>query len=211
MLLIHSQNANYCWTEEIPPMLNYWQPLPSSNWLHDPRKVSVCNRGSTFVSHIPTDYIFFSNSKSNNDQKSSNFLDFFIIENDSSGSIFSKSWHNYFWYWIFMEIRTAYQEKCTDYFRTFLDTYWCILVEFLSGTGNYVLNYLATQPKLPNFVIQALVTLFARITKLGWYDSDKDEYVFRNVVSDVSKFLQVSFLCQCEHLRAKMKVKVQRQ
>ncbi|OXU26700.1 hypothetical protein TSAR_005650 [Trichomalopsis sarcophagae] len=57
---------------------------------------------------------------------------------------------------------------------------------------NYVLNYLATQPKLPNFVIQALVTLFARISKLGWFDSDKDEFVFRNVVSDVSKFLQGS-------------------
>lgn len=57
--------------------------------------------------------------------------------------------------------------------------------------GNYVLNYLATQPKLPNFVIQALVTLFARISKLGWFDSDKDEFVFRNVVTDVAKFLQV--------------------
>ena len=61
-------------------------------------------------------------------------------------------------------------------------------------TGNYVLNYLATQPKLPNFVIQALVTLFARISKLGWFDSDKDEFIFRNVVSDVAKFLQVLFL-----------------
>lgn len=59
--------------------------------------------------------------------------------------------------------------------------------------GNYVLNYLATQPKLPNFVIQALVTLFARISKLGWFDSDKDDFVFRNVVSDVAKFLQVLF------------------
>ncbi|XP_044003499.1 exportin-7 isoform X1 [Aphidius gifuensis] len=57
---------------------------------------------------------------------------------------------------------------------------------------NYVLNYLATQPKLPNFVIQALVTLFARISKLGWFDSDKDDYVFRNVVGDISKFLQGS-------------------
>ncbi|XP_053977684.1 exportin-7 isoform X2 [Hylaeus anthracinus] len=57
---------------------------------------------------------------------------------------------------------------------------------------NYVLNYLATQPKLPNFVIQALVTLFARISKLGWFDSDKDEFAFRNVVSDVAKFLQGS-------------------
>nr|CAD7194109.1 unnamed protein product [Timema douglasi] len=57
---------------------------------------------------------------------------------------------------------------------------------------NYVLNYLATQPKLPNFVIQALVTLFARISKLGWFDSDKEEFVFRNVVTDISKFLQGS-------------------
>ncbi|XP_046431531.1 exportin-7 isoform X1 [Neodiprion fabricii] len=57
---------------------------------------------------------------------------------------------------------------------------------------NYVLNYLATQPKLPNFVIQALVTLFARISKLGWFDSDKEEYVFRNVVTDITKFLQGS-------------------
>ncbi|KAK9872641.1 hypothetical protein WA026_018776 [Henosepilachna vigintioctopunctata] len=57
---------------------------------------------------------------------------------------------------------------------------------------NYVLTYLATRPKLPNFVVQALVTLFARITKLGWFDSHKDEFIFRNVVADISKFLQGS-------------------
>lgn len=56
---------------------------------------------------------------------------------------------------------------------------------------NYVLNYLVSRPKLPNFVVQALVTLFARITKLGWFDMHKDVYVFRNVVNDFSKFLQV--------------------
>lgn len=61
----------------------------------------------------------------------------------------------------------------------------------LNFVGNYVLNYLATRPKLPGFVIQALVTLFARISKLGWFDNDKDEFVFRNVVNDVTKFLQV--------------------
>lgn len=54
-----------------------------------------------------------------------------------------------------------------------------------------MLNYLATRPKLPSFVVQALVTLFARITKLGWFDQHKDDFVFRNVVSDISKFLQV--------------------
>lgn len=82
-------------------------------------------------------------------------------------------------------------------FRIFLSTnctfhYWHLFKNSLFFSGNYILNYLATRPKLPNFVIQALVTLFARISKLGWFDSDKDEYVFRNVVADVTKFLQVS-------------------
>lgn len=54
-----------------------------------------------------------------------------------------------------------------------------------------MLNYLATRPKLANFVVQALVTLFARITKLGWFDVDKEENVFRNVIADITKFLQV--------------------
>lgn len=62
--------------------------------------------------------------------------------------------------------------------------------------GNYILNYLATQPKLPNFVIQALVTLFARISKFGWFDIDKE----RNVVSDVTKFLQVSYYFLCSKM-----------
>jgi len=39
--------------------------------------------------------------------------------------------------------------------------------------------------------VQALATLFARITKLGWFDMDKDEFVFRNVIADVGSFLQV--------------------
>ncbi|KAF7236684.1 Exportin-7 [Varanus komodoensis] len=58
--------------------------------------------------------------------------------------------------------------------------------------GNYVLNYLATRPKLATFVTQALIQLYARITKLGWFDCQKDEYVFRNVITDVTKFLQDS-------------------
>lgn len=69
---------------------------------------------------------------------------------------------------------------------------WLYRNRYFHFSGNYVLNYLATRPKLPNFVIQALVTLFARISKLGWFDSDKDEFVFRNVVTDITKFLQVS-------------------
>merc|ERR1719412_715973 len=57
---------------------------------------------------------------------------------------------------------------------------------------NYVLTYLWSQPKLPQFVVQGLVTLFSRITKLGWFDSEKDEFVFRAVITDVTKFLQGS-------------------
>uniref|UniRef100_A0A669E3V3 Exportin 7 n=1 Tax=Oreochromis niloticus TaxID=8128 RepID=A0A669E3V3_ORENI len=56
---------------------------------------------------------------------------------------------------------------------------------------NYVLNYLATRPKLAAFVTQALIQLYARITKLGWFDCQKDDYVFRNVIGDVTRFLQV--------------------
>ena len=36
--------------------------------------------------------------------------------------------------------------------------------------------------------------LFARITKLGWFDIQDKDYVFRNVISDVTKFIQVEFL-----------------
>ena len=57
---------------------------------------------------------------------------------------------------------------------------------------NYVLNYLATQPKLENFVSQALVQLYARITKQGWFDSNKQEFIFRNVIPEITKFLNVS-------------------
>lgn len=57
---------------------------------------------------------------------------------------------------------------------------------------NYVLNYLATRPNLQNFVIQALVALLAKLTKYGWFDSSKEEYVFRNIVEDVKIFLKGS-------------------
>lgn len=58
-----------------------------------------------------------------------------------------------------------------------------------------MLNYLATRPKLATFVTQALIQLYARITKLGWFDCQKDDYVFRNAITDVTRFLQV----QCEY------------
>ena len=55
-----------------------------------------------------------------------------------------------------------------------------------------MLQYLYSRPKLATFVVQGLVTLFARITKLGWFDSSKEaeNFVFRNVIADVTKFLQ---------------------
>lgn len=57
---------------------------------------------------------------------------------------------------------------------------------------NYILTYLATNPKLANFVTQAIVQLFARITKLGWFESEKEEFVFRNVIDQVRCFIQGS-------------------
>lgn len=58
---------------------------------------------------------------------------------------------------------------------------------------NYGLNYLGTRPKLVHYVLQALVQLFARITKLGWFDLKDEEYAFRNVINDVTKFIQSGF------------------
>uniref|UniRef100_UPI00358FBF5D exportin-7 isoform X2 n=1 Tax=Myxine glutinosa TaxID=7769 RepID=UPI00358FBF5D len=55
---------------------------------------------------------------------------------------------------------------------------------------NYVLTYLASRPKLTSFVSQALIQLFARITKLGWFDCQKEDFVFRNVITDITSFLQ---------------------
>lgn len=57
---------------------------------------------------------------------------------------------------------------------------------------SYILNYLATRPNLQNFVVQALVTLLAKLTKCGWFDSFKNEAIFRNILEDVKKFLQGS-------------------
>ncbi|XP_077782608.1 ran-binding protein 17 isoform X6 [Podarcis muralis] len=55
---------------------------------------------------------------------------------------------------------------------------------------NYILNYVASRPKLALFVIQALVQVIAKITKLGWFDVQKDQLIFRDIIADVKKFLQ---------------------
>lgn len=57
--------------------------------------------------------------------------------------------------------------------------------------GNYILNYVASQPKLAPFVIQALIQVIAKITKLGWFEVQKNEFVFRDIIADVKRFLQV--------------------
>jgi len=62
-------------------------------------------------------------------------------------------------------------------------------------TGNYILNYVASQPKLAPFVIQALVQVIAKITKLGWFEVLKDQLIFRDIIADVKKFLQVGNSC----------------
>nr|KAF6347257.1 RAN binding protein 17 [Pipistrellus kuhlii] len=55
---------------------------------------------------------------------------------------------------------------------------------------NYILNYVASQPKLAPFVIQALIQVIAKITKLGWFEVQKDQLVFREIIADVKTFLQ---------------------
>lgn len=57
---------------------------------------------------------------------------------------------------------------------------------------SYILNYLANRPNLQHFVVQALVTLLAKITKYGWFDTYKNELIFQNLLEDVKTFLQGS-------------------
>ena len=56
---------------------------------------------------------------------------------------------------------------------------------------NYILNYLASNSKLAPFVLQALVVLFARLTKIGWFECNKDEFVFREIIPHITPFVQV--------------------
>ncbi|XP_032116220.1 ran-binding protein 17 isoform X2 [Sapajus apella] len=63
-------------------------------------------------------------------------------------------------------------------------------VEQRMDIRNYILNYVASQPKLAPFAIQALIQVIAKITKLGWFEVQKDHFVFREIIADVKKFLQ---------------------
>lgn len=64
-------------------------------------------------------------------------------------------------------------------------------IDFISSR-NYILNYLATRLTLQSFVSQALIALLAKITKYGWFDSFKDELIFRKIDLDVKEFLKGS-------------------
>ena len=62
--------------------------------------------------------------------------------------------------------------------------------------GCYILNYLYARPKLAHFVTNSLVQLFAKITKHGWFDmygkdTSNGNYSFREILQDISKFIQV--------------------
>lgn len=58
---------------------------------------------------------------------------------------------------------------------------------------NYVLNYLATKRNLQPFVVQALVQLYARIAKVGWFEGDgpDGEFVFRHILPQIRTFINL--------------------
>ncbi|XP_028384819.1 ran-binding protein 17 isoform X1 [Phyllostomus discolor] len=90
------------------------------------------------------------------------------------------------------------EQGTTPYARLLAATCLCKLVSRASplpveqriDIRNYILNYVASRPKLPAFVIQALTQVIAKITKLGWFEVQKDQLVFREIIADVKKFLQ---------------------
>jgi len=63
---------------------------------------------------------------------------------------------------------------------------------------NYVLNYLFTGPKQQPFVKDELMQLYSRITKVSWFETKNEKWCFREVISEISQFLQGGIeKCQC--------------
>lgn len=70
------------------------------------------------------------------------------------------------------------------------------------GVRNYALNYLANRQDLAPFVVQALTKLFAKITKLIWFDTKEsqqiipivNQYFFQNNID--RQIIGVLLLCQ---------------
>ena len=53
--------------------------------------------------------------------------------------------------------------------------------------GSFLLNILGTRPTLEPVVINAIVQLFCRLTKLAWFEGE----IFRNELDELTKFLAV--------------------
>ncbi|OQV16693.1 Exportin-7 [Hypsibius exemplaris] len=57
---------------------------------------------------------------------------------------------------------------------------------------NFILRFLYANPKQMPYVMQAATKLFATIVKFGWFDREKDDFMFRSVITDVMKFIEGS-------------------
>ncbi|KAJ3343145.1 hypothetical protein HDU93_009695 [Gonapodya sp. JEL0774] len=67
--------------------------------------------------------------------------------------------------------------------------HWAILLsEQKLALRTLGLTYIYQHPTLPNYVLNAFVKLMCQITRLGWLDDD----AFKEIVTDVRKFLQRS-------------------
>ena len=88
-------------------------------------------------------------------------------------------------------------ETLSGFYFLPLPTYFLelTLVLIFFPSGNYVLQYLSSRVGLADYVTRALVQLVARISKHGWFDSDKNKgFLFRDILDEVSTFLQVRLL-----------------
>ncbi|XP_065827879.1 exportin-7-like isoform X2 [Oscarella lobularis] len=65
-------------------------------------------------------------------------------------------------------------------------------------TRNYLMSYLFQRPKETPYVMEAIVKVIAKLTKISWFDVvdvvqvEEPEFVFRNIVSEIKTFLQSS-------------------
>jgi len=48
--------------------------------------------------------------------------------------------------------------------------------------------------------------LYTRITKQGWFDSNKEVYIFRGVIDDVNQFLAVCLLLLLYYYKNNIKI-----
>ena len=66
----------------------------------------------------------------------------------------------------------------------------CILI-----TNACILHYVETCAySIVKHCVFVWWQLYTRITKQGWFDSNKDVYIFRGVIDDVNQFLAVCLI-----------------